>query len=111
MESNIPYLCDRCKHVNTCDCAYDEYNRVINDDWTDDCLGMKQMGKCITINSCKDCPYSGVDYFREHFMKAWCDHPQMKWTNNNWEWHSKTIEEESDYLAFPPWCPLMNRDV
>lgn len=64
------------------------------------------MGKCITINSCKDCPYSGVDYFREHFMKAWCGHSQMRWTNNNWEWHSKTIEEESDYLAFPPWCPL-----
>ena len=35
------YLCDRCKHAATCEYAYDEYNRVINDDWTDDCLGMK----------------------------------------------------------------------
>ena len=40
-EDGIQYLCDRCKHVATCECAYDEYNRVINDDWTDDCLGMK----------------------------------------------------------------------
>ncbi len=35
------YLCDRCKHAATCECAYDEYNKVINNDWTDDCLGMK----------------------------------------------------------------------
>ena len=34
------YLCDRCKHVATYECAYDDYNRVIND-WTDDCLGVK----------------------------------------------------------------------
>ena len=59
MESNIPYLCDRCKHVNTCDCAYDEYNRVINDDWTDDCLGMKQMGDDLLCDAADEsnCPY------------------------------------------------------
>lgn len=66
------------------------------------------MGKYIIIESCKDCPYGYGDYFREHFILAKCSHPQMKWTRNNWEWHSKTIEEESEYLTFPSWCPLVD---
>lgn len=63
--------------------------------------------RIITVESCSKCPYGRSDYFRDKFMIAYCSHKNVQWTNNNWEWHSKAIEDEVDCLSFPSWCPLV----
>lgn len=69
---------------------------------------MNNMLKHLVIKTCRDCPFSWSDYYREHFMHATCRHKVFH-KMYDWEIHCKDVEqEEYEGECVPKWCPLEN---